>query len=169
MAVGRSLLERMQGAKTNHPSSDTRERQFFLSENYDDVKISVKFKEAEKLGVVLDYLAIARNEPMLDNAAINQELQRQAEEVQGKITFLLEDFRLLELDRQNKRAQLRSYPPQADADSKYYYEIVLEEATEAHFCRYQFNRTAKRFTRIHSQLSGETFCRLVDELAEIVR
>lgn len=169
MSVGKGLLARMQEAKNHNPSSDVRERQFFVNETHDDIKVSVKFKEAEKLGVVLDYLAISRTEPLLDSSSINEQLEQQAEAVQQNITFLLEDFRLLELDRQNKRAQLRSYPPQADENSKYYYEIVLEDGSDAHFCRYQFNRNQKRFTRIHSQLSGETFIRLTDKLIDIIR
>ena len=108
-------------------------------------------------------------DPRPQAGEINALLERQADAVKERITFLLEEFRLIELDRQNKRAQLRSYPPFARDDSRFYFEIVLDEGVMAHLQRYQFNRSARRYQKVTSQLTLETFERLVDEMVGILR
>jgi hypothetical protein len=96
-------------------------------------------------------------------------LAEQANAIQKKITYLLEEFKLIEMDNQNKRAQLRSYPPYTRDNSKYYYEVVLDEGNKAHFQRYQYSMEEKRYGKITSQLTSETFERLVNDLTSILK
>jgi hypothetical protein len=69
----------------------------------------------------------------------------------------------------NKRAQLRSYPPYKDENSKYYYEIILDEANRVHFQRYQYSKIEKRFEKTTSQLTLEIFERLINDLVDILK
>lgn len=141
---------------------------FHLQHQEDDFQFQVKFKDAGNFGIVLDYLSINKATPIVDVELINKQLDKQADAVQKRITFLLEEFKLIEMDTQTKRVQLRSYPPYTKDNSKYYYEIVLDEGVKAHFQRYQFSRAKKRYSKITSQLTTETFERLVNELTGIL-
>ena len=148
--------------------SDPKQKFFHLQHQEDDFQFQIKFKDAGSFGVVLDYLSISKSTPIVDVEIINKRLDEQADGVQKRITFLLEGFKLIEMDTRNKRVQLRSYPPYTEDDSKYYYEIVLDEGVKAHFQRYQFSREEKRYSKITSQLTNETFERLVNELTGIL-
>ncbi|GAB4335275.1 MAG: hypothetical protein Kow0037_14950 [Calditrichia bacterium] len=130
--------------------------------------VQIKYKEIGSLGILLDSVVMKRGEAVLDLEEQHRRLEKMAHEVQERLTYLLEDFRLLELDRLNKKAQLRSYPPHQDEDSKYYYEIVIDEAVQIHFQRYQFNRKTRRYEKIASQLTLEVFERLLDDLWAIL-
>lgn len=129
----------------------------------------VKFKDIDKYGIVLDYISISKATPIMDVDIINKKLESDSNEIQKKITYLLEDFKLIELDRMNKRAQLRSYPPYREDDSKYYYEIVLDEANRIHFQRYQYSSSNKRYEKITCQLTLEIFERLINDLVDILK
>jgi len=140
-----------------------------LQHNEDEFHFQVKFKDIDKYGIVLDYISISKATPIMDLDIINKKLESDSNKIQTKITYLLEDFKLIELDRMNKRAQLRSYPPYEEEDSKYYYEIVLDEANRVHFQRYQYSSSNKRYEKITCQLTLEIFERLINDLVSTLK
>ncbi len=163
MKFGNIVVNKLKEEKNK--LSESKEKFIYFSQQMDDCQFQIKFKDIDKYGIVLDYFSISRGIPVMDVEIINKKLEFQAEKVQTTVTYLLEDFKLIELDKMNKRAQLRSYPPHKKEDSKFYYEIVLDEGTKAHFQRYQYSMTHRRFEKITSQMTLETFERLVDDLA----
>ena len=140
-----------------------------LQHKEDEFHFQVRFKDIDKYGIVLDYISISKAIPVMDVDIINKKLETNSNEIPNKITYLLEDFKLIELDRMNKRAQLRSYPPYKEEDSKYYYEIVLDEANRIHFQRYQYSSSNKRYEKITCQLTLEIFERLINDLVSILK
>ena len=153
-----------------HETAPTRADKFYhFQKDVEGLNIAIKFKDIDRYGIVLDYIAIVRKEPILDVEEINRRLEHQAEMVQNKITYLLEDFTLIEIDKASKKAQLRSYPPYEKENSKFFYEIVLEEGTRVHFQRYEYNRDHRRYEKITSQLTLEIFERLLEDLAALVK
>ncbi len=169
MNYGKTLLERIREEKSKAVYSDSKNKFFYLQHQIDDFQFQVRFKEIEKYGILLDYLAIHCQKPLMDVSVINRRLDEQVAAIQERITFLLEDFRLLEMDRQNKKAQLRSYPPYSQENSKFYYEIVLDEGCSLHFQRYEYSRDHRRYEKITSQLTIEIFERLVNEFVNILK
>lgn len=168
MKSGSKILAKIREAKAKAAEGKQKERLQLLQHREDDCQFQIKFKDIDKYGIVVDYISIRKGTPILDVEMINKRLEQQAEQVQKKITYLLEDFRLIEIDKMNKRAQLRSYPPHKKEDSKFYYEIVLDEGVRAHFQRYEYSTSRRRFEKITSQLTLETFERLIDDLVEIL-
>ncbi len=165
---GKSLSKMLQTGKAQSLQASARKQFYYLQHEEDDFQFQMRVKDVEKFAVVVDYVSVAKKDPILDVEVINQKIARQADAIQKNITFLLEEFKIIELDRQNKRAQLRSYPPHTDENSKYYYEIVLDEGTKAHFQRYEYSMAEKRYTKITSQLTTETFERLIDGICDIL-
>lgn len=166
---GKLMTGLLQEGKFQTLQNEPKQQHFYLQHSDADFNIQVRFKEAEKYAILVDYISVARVDQSLTVEEINKYLNNQAETVQKRITFLLEEFKLIEQDRQNKRAQLRSYPPHAAENNKFYYEIVLDEGIKAHFQRYQFSREGKRYEKILSLLTMETFERLIDELVAALK
>lgn len=164
---GRILSKEIREEK-HHATTDPKQKLHYYQKEDADYLFHVKFKDIDRFGIVVDYISIAKTRPVLDVGAINRRLDEQAEAIQKRVTFLLEEFKLIEMDRQNKCAQLRSYPPHKADNAKYYYEIMLDEGNKAHFQRYQYSIQDKRYEKITSQFTTETFERLVDELVKII-
>lgn len=168
MNFGKALSERLREEKSNALYTDSKKKLYYLQHQIEGFIFQIRFKEIEKFGILLDYLSVQCENPLMDVGVINQRLDDQAAEIQKRITFLLEDFKLIEIDHQNKKAQLRSYPPYSQENSKFYYEIVLDEGCSLHFQRYEFSREHRRYEKIISQLTIETFERLVNEFVGIL-
>jgi len=169
MNYGKTILKRIQEEKQSLPEVGQKDKFYLLQHNEGELQFQVKFKDVDKYGIVVDYISIAKSEPILDVNLINKKLEQQAEKIQTIITYLLEDFALIEMDKMNKRAQLRSYPPHTKENSKFYYEIVLDEGTKVHFQRYEYSKTRKRYEKITSQLTLEIFERLINDLADLLK
>lgn len=168
MKYGKLILQKIQEQKNRLPEVGQKDRFFLLQHTEDILQFQIKFKDIDKYGIVVDYISITNSEPILDVNLINRKLEKQAEKIQNTITYLLETFALIEIDKRNKRAQLRSYPPHTYENSKFYYEIVLDEGVKVHFQRYEYSETDKRYEKITSQLTLETFERLIDDLVSIL-
>lgn len=169
MNYGKLILEKLLEERDRLGETRTKDKFNILQHKADEFMFQIKFKDIDKYGIVLDYISISKTMPILDTDLINKKLESDASEIQNKITYLLEDFKLIELDRMNKRAQLRSYPPYKEEDSKYYYEIVMDEGNRIHFQRYQYSSKNKRYEKITSQLTLEIFERLVNDLVSILK
>lgn len=168
MNYGKKVSEMLFDEKNPAVHFDAKQKFFYLQHQEGDYQFQIKFKDAAKYGILIDYIAIGKSIPLQDVETINQRLDEQADAIQKRITFLLEEFKLIEMDIRNKRAQLRSYPPHTEDNAKYYYEIVLDEGVKVHFQRYQFLTDEKRYAKITSQLTMETFERLINELVKIL-
>ena len=166
---GKLITVKLQEEKKRAVHSEKRQKFNHLQFEENDLQFQLRYKDIEKYGVVLDYISISKSEQIIDLDIIKKQIETQADAIQKRITFLLEDFRLIEMDNQNKRAQLRSYPPFKDDDSKYYSEIILDEGHKVHFQRYAYNMKEKRYEKITSQLTIETFERLINELVSILK
>ncbi len=169
MKYSQRILQKIQEAKQKQITIKQKDKFNVLQHQEADLLFQVKFKDIDKYGIVVDYIAIQKLSPILDVEEINRRLERQADAIQQRITYLLEDFKLIEIDRMSKRAQLRSYPPYKKENSKYFYEIVLDEGVKIHFQRYQYSMDEKRYEKITSQLTREIFARLMDDLVEIIQ
>ncbi len=168
MNYGEFIVKKLVDLKNQGDNQRQRDNFFLLQLTQEDCLFQIRFKDIDKYGLVFDYISIKKGTPILDVEQINRTLEKQAGKFQEKITYLLEDFRLIELDKMNKRAQLRSYPPYKKEDSKYYYEIVLDEGTRFHLQRYEYSSSLKRYEKITSQLTLEIFERLINDVIEIL-
>lgn len=169
MNYGKLILEKLLEEKDRTIQEKAKDKFNILQHKEDEFQFQVKFKDIDKYGIVLDYISISKSTPVMDVDIINKKLESNSNEIQKRITYLLENFKLIELDRMSKRAQLRSYPPYKEDDSKYFYEIVLDEANRIHFQRYQYSSNSKRYEKITSQFTLEIFMRLVNDLISILK
>lgn len=169
MNYGKLILKKFLDEKDRFTETKVKNKFSILQHKEDEFQFQIRFKDIDKYGIVLDYISISKATLIMDVDIINKKLESDSNEIQNKITYLLEDFKLIELDQMSKRAQLRSYPPYKEEDSKYFYEIVLDEANRIHFQRYQYSSNSKRYEKITSQLTLEIFERLINDLVSILK
>ncbi|MGH1363533.1 MAG: hypothetical protein ACRBF0_08250 [Calditrichia bacterium] len=167
MSYGKKIAETIRDGDNKALYTDPKKKITYYNHEEGNLKFQVKFREFGKFGVELDTITVSSTKPLPNLDVSRQLIEEQAEKVQESITFLPENFRLIEMDHTVKKAQLRSYPPVQEEDSKYYHEVVLEDGNNAHFQRYQFSREKKRYQKVNSQLTRESFEKLIDTFADL--
>jgi hypothetical protein len=93
------------------------------------------------------------------------ELKRIAEQLSAKLTYLLEPISPIETDAEGCVVQMRSNPPQKDADRTTYYELLVARSGELSLVR--FCRAAGQAREIiPAHVTREVLCRLAGDLSE---
>ncbi|MGH7491563.1 MAG: hypothetical protein ACREOO_04125 [bacterium] len=108
---------------------------FIHEEVGDDIHLTIAIQDRDKYGVLVREISLRRSAGRaLPSATL---LAEQAAEIEKRFTYLLENFRLIELDQTGGRAQLRSGAPYIEAGTLHYYEIMLSGGNTLTFARYQ--------------------------------
>ncbi len=94
------------------------------------------------------------------------DLQQCAASLAGRLAYLSEPIRVLELDALARQAQLRSYPPKPIADGVEYFEIQLSQNGAATLRRYQQVSGLSRI-EVPATMTLETLGRVTDDLVAI--
>lgn len=94
------------------------------------------------------------------------ELQKLADELASRITYLLEPIRTVEVDAENATIQMRSERPHASEDGKSYYELLARPGS-LRLCRYLKQPGAVR-ERTPAHVTQEVVLRLVSDLVGAV-
>ncbi len=93
------------------------------------------------------------------------ELKTIAEGLAAKLTYLLEPISPIETDEAGCTVQMRSTPPQRDANRTTYYELLVARTGSLNLVRY--SRTAGNVREIvPAHVTREVLCRLVGDLSE---
>jgi hypothetical protein len=116
----------------------------------------------------LDSLACAFTELVLRSDRLTgkstDELKQVAQNLSSKLTYLLEPISPIETDAEGCTVQMRSNPPQKEADRTSYYELIVARAGELRLVRY--TRTPGQPREIvPAEVTREVLCRLVDDLS----
>lgn len=167
MNYGKVLLKLLQEESNKFLYKDAQQKSMHLTHEIGEFQFEVRFSEIEKLGLVIENFTVDHTGVAAEKKPVSELLEEQADLLQKSITFLLEDLKLIEMDNKNHKAQLRSYPPYSEDGSKYYYQITLDQGRRIHFQRYEYSRTDKQYKKIPSQLTRETFERLVNALVAV--
>lgn len=142
---------------------------YAIEDTVDGIHLRVEIQDFDKFSFLVKSISAARLEAHLPTAPIKDLLLRQAAEAERRIFYLIESFRLVEMDETNGVAQIRSAAPHQKNDEKRYYEILLEQGNRLTFMRYQKNAHDKKRDNVPSHLSEELLERLTDDLAAILR
>lgn len=94
------------------------------------------------------------------------ELRGWAEQVCGRVTYLLEPFGVVEVDELSGAAVVRSKPPHRRGGRIAYYEWVADRNRHASLRRYQYDVASKKRSAVPFPLTREQLGYLVDDLAE---
>jgi hypothetical protein len=129
----------------------------------EDLLWSFKIESVDKLGLLLSELGVeAKTTP-------KHSLAKQAELLSRKVTYLDEGFKLVERDVPQQTLILRSVAPQQRDEKSSYFEILLVRGNSLALSHYKFDRVSGRRQVSPSNLSMETFERLLEDLESVLR
>jgi hypothetical protein len=118
--------------------------------------------------LTLDRLACAMDEFVLQSDSLRgakaDRLKRVAEKLSSSLTYLLEPISPIEIDAHGCTVQMRSNPPQKEADRTSYYELLVRDSGELSLCRY-LRPAGQDRTRIPAEVTREVLLRLVGDFA----
>lgn len=131
----------------------------------DGVHLKIAIEDFDKFGFLVQQITAVRAGSLPSNIAIKNLLAEQAAAIGSRITYLLEDFQLVELDEMANRAQVRSATPYREDKTLHYYEILLEQGSALTFSRHVTRRdqTGRMPEAFH--LTDELCRRLLNDLA----
>ena len=101
------------------------------------------------------------------SALSSEGLKKTAENLSGRLTYLLEPISPIESDAQGCVVQMRSNPPHKDSDRTSYYELLVSRSGELSLCRYTRAPKAER-QLIPAQVTREVLLRLASDFAAVV-
>jgi hypothetical protein len=119
----------------------------------------------------LDSLACAFTRLSLRAAALsamsNEQLKKTAEQLSARLTYLLEPISPIEVDAHGCVVQMRSNPPQKDADRTSYYELLVSRSGELSLYRYSRIPGQSR-EPIAAHVTREVLARLAADFAAVI-
>lgn len=100
-------------------------------------------------------------------SAETAQLSKIADQLAGKLTYLLEPLRVIEIDGQQGAVQMRSHPPYQREQQTRYYEVLVQRGGSISLVRYERQPGEPR-TPIAATVTEEVFYRLADDFAAAV-
>ena len=140
---------------------------FVHEEVSDGIHLAFEIQDSDKYGVLLRRLTV-RREGAVAQGMLKALLQAQAAEAESRFTYLLESFKLIELDETAGSAQIRSGAPYREADTLHYYEILLRGGTSLSFARHQKQGKNGEREIEPSYVTEQVLARLCDDGAAVV-
>lgn len=99
--------------------------------------------------------------------ATMDELKRVSEALAARLTYLLEPIKPIEQDADQCVVQMRSVPPQREADVTSYYEVLVRRGGELSLCRWMKVPGDTR-QQLPAQVTREVFLRLIGDFSAAV-
>ncbi len=142
---------------------------YAITERMDGIDLRIEIEDFDKFSYMVKTISLTCVQAPPPTTSIKELLLRQSAEIERRISYLLESFRLVEVDEFNCLAQVRSATPYRKNEDRLYYEVLLQHGNSVTFTRYRMQRQAEQREVIPSHLTQEIFERLVDDLAAVIQ
>jgi hypothetical protein len=130
-----------------------------------DERLECELTTLDRVGC--EFTRFALHTDRLATARID-ELKRVSEALAARLTYLLEPIKPIEQDAEGCIIQMRSLPPQRDADVTSYYEVLVRRGGELSLCRWAKAAGDVR-QALPAQVTREVFLRLVGDFSAAAR
>ncbi|MDZ7269898.1 MAG: hypothetical protein ONB48_16735 [candidate division KSB1 bacterium] len=129
----------------------------------DGIHLKIELADFDRFGYLVNKITAVRTSSLPAAKPVKELLAEQAAVLEQRVTYLLESFRLIELDETTNRAQVRSATPYREAEAIQYYEALLEQGGVLVFSRYAGSRTDRALQPFH--VTDDVCRRLLNDLA----
>ena len=128
-------------------------------------RLALNLTAIDSVGVAFDSLDFATtSRPEWSSDA----LRAWGERVAGRVTYLMEPLKVLEVDAAGGEVHIRSQSPTARDDQRSFYEVRLFKHGALRMERYTFDEVTRRRRRMPCQLTREVLERLADDIVASV-
>jgi len=97
------------------------------------------------------------------------DLKKRAEFLAKKVTYLLENFEVFEIDPVNLKIQLRSISAQDERVGLSYFEIIVQGNASISLARILFDKGKKQKQRIPFHLTNEVLEKLINDVVKTIQ
>jgi hypothetical protein len=157
-----SLKQQVQQALLNWPPFAGECR--LLDAQEGGTRLQCRITALDRLACAFEQLQVHR--PELAGASLDR-LKQVADRLSARLTYLLEPIRILEADAEQCVVQLRSSPPDREAEAAFYYELLVRADGTLSLTRYaKHPGTPRQVTP--AQVTHEVLLKLVADLAAVV-
>jgi hypothetical protein len=173
MNSARKLVEKLNVFRQTHDPGQAalkisgKDGGYLVKEQLDNIHLQVEIEDFDKFSYMVRSVSMTHSQTLA--APVKDVLLRQAGEIERQISYLLEGFRLVEVDEVNGTAQIRSITPYKKGDERLYYEVLLRGGNSLTFTRYRKQHPTGKRQIVPSHLTQEIFERLVDDLVAVIR
>lgn len=128
-------------------------------------RLTLDLTALDTVGIAFDSLEFATTvRPEWSSDA----LRSWGERLAGRVTYLMEPLKVLEVDAAGGEVHIRSQNPTTRDDQRSYYEVRLYKQGTLRMERSTFDEVSRRRQRIPCQLTREVLERLADDVAACV-
>ncbi len=156
-----SLKQQVQQALQTWPPFTGESRP--LSANQGDIRLQCRLTALDRLACAFEQFQLYH--PALAGASLER-LKQAADSLSARLTYLLEPIRVLEADAQQCVVQLRSSPPDREAETAAYYELLVRADGTLSLARYVQPPGAPRHV-VPAQVTHEVLLKLVADFAAV--
>lgn len=142
---------------------------YVIEEKMDGISLRVEIQDFDRFSYMVKSISLTRALAPPSTTSLKDLLLLQAAEIERRISYLMESFRLVEIDEVNCLAQVRSTKPYRKNEDTFYYEVLMQHGISLTFSRYRMQHQAKERDVVLSHLTQEILERLVDDLAAVVQ
>lgn len=139
-----------------------------IEEEFNRVRVFVELEAFDRLGLLVRRIEARKLAPPVEASAVEGVLRKQAQSVIERITYLNEDFRVVEVDATSACVQLRSELPQKRGNQLYFFNMILREGNALLLERLRRGSKGENSTEVVStNLAKDAFVRLIQDLVEL--
>jgi hypothetical protein len=128
-------------------------------------RLSLDLTALDSVGVAFDSLDFATTSRPEWSSDV---LRAWGERLAGRVTYLMEPLKVLEVDAAGGEVHIRSQSPTARDDQRSYYEVRLFKQGTLRMERSTFDESSRRRRRVPCHLTREVLERLADDIAASV-
>ena len=149
--------------KRNRPAETKNEIVF--SATWDGISVRVKLQDWDRLAVSLTGLTV--NAVTVDEPEDKKSFTDRCHHLADRLNYLEEPLKAIEIDRERRIGNIRSYPPRDRYNSKSYFEVILNGNEKRIYLvrKVRFSASGKEMPD-KVVISYQILSRLIDDLVE---
>ena len=168
MILGKTIADQLRQYLLNQKGvSEEKEGNYIYNRTIENLNFQLTVKDFDKFSFLMENLQIEMSKKSAKVSLDLDDLKKRAEFLAKKVTYLLENFEVFEIDAVNLRIQLRSTSVQDERAALSYFEIIMQGNGSISLARILFDKGKKQ--RIPFHLTNEVLEKLINDLVKIIQ
>jgi hypothetical protein len=166
MNLGNKIIERLKQVLNSQKQIKLtgHDRHITFDEEIGALRVKTEIEDFDKFSVVMKRLELTNLNEKFDDKSPIEILMKRADRLVNRVTYLLENLAVIEVDTINSKVQIRSASPHRENGHLFYYEIILNSGGKVTFERFQQKVGEKQRLQIPFKLTEEVLERLITDL-----
>ena len=170
MILGKTIVYQLQQYLLNQKGvSEEKGGNYIFNRNVENLNFQLTVQDFDKFSFLLERLQIEISKESAEVPLDVDDLKRRAEFLAKKVTYLLENLELFEIDAVNLKIQLRSTSPQDEQAALSYFEIIMQGNGSISLARILFDKGKKQKQRIPFHVTNEVLEKLINDVVETIQ